>query len=125
MKAGLLAAVSVSAVAAHAATPHQDRLEQIKLIQSTPGVLWKAAVVDKFASQAPGASRSLNGVKGDWRAAVEAKVRSGEFKRFQPSKELQAMDIPESFDSAEHWPQCSKIIDDICDQSLTCNHSIV
>ncbi len=87
-------------------------MEQIKLIESTPGVLWKAAVVDKFASQAPGASSSLNGVKGDWRAAVEARVRSGEIKRFQPSKELQARTIPESFDSAEHWPQCAKTIED-------------
>jgi cathepsin B len=116
MKATFLAAVSVSAVAAGA--PHQDRVAQIAAIQSTPGVLWKAAVVEKFASQAPGASSSLNGVKGDWKASVEAGIRSGKIKRFQPSKELQAMAIPESFDSAEHWPQCAKTITDIRDQSM-------
>ena len=31
-------------------------------LQETPGILWEASVVDKFASQAPGVSKTMNGV---------------------------------------------------------------
>merc|ERR1712216_271685 len=75
---------------------HQDRAAQIQEIQNTPGVLWTAAATPRFASQAPGASKSLCGVKGDWKASVEAAIASGEVKRFQL---LTAAEVPESFDS--------------------------
>merc|ERR1719478_1019920 len=93
---------------------HEDRAAQIKTIQNTPGVLWTAAATPRFASEAPGASKSLCGVKGDWKASVEAAIASGEVKRFQL---LTAAEVPESFDSEANWPQCAKIIGDIRDQS--------
>merc|ERR1712232_727120 len=99
---------------APASDVHQDRAAQIQEIQNTPGVLWTAAATPRFASQAPGASKVLCGVKGDWQASVEADVASGKVERFQP---LTAMEIPETFDSEENWPHCAKIIGDIRDQS--------
>eukprot|EP00445_Apocalathium_hangoei_P044817 CAMPEP_0203986390 /NCGR_PEP_ID=MMETSP0360-20130528/5995_1 /ASSEMBLY_ACC=CAM_ASM_000342 /TAXON_ID=268821 /ORGANISM="Scrippsiella Hangoei, Strain SHTV-5" /LENGTH=196 /DNA_ID=CAMNT_0050925819 /DNA_START=86 /DNA_END=673 /DNA_ORIENTATION=+ len=115
MRTSMTAAVFISA--AVAATPHPERVAQIQAIQAIAGVQWKAALVDRFAHAAPGASKSLNGVKGDWKAAVEAGIRSGKIKRFAPSAALAATAITESFDSAANWPQCAKVIGDIRDQS--------
>mmetsp|Transcript_111338 Transcript_111338/g.300325 ORF Transcript_111338/g.300325 Transcript_111338/m.300325 type:complete len:453 (-) Transcript_111338:140-1498(-) len=115
MRTSLTAAVFISA--AVAATPHPERVAQIQAIQAIAGVQWKAALVDRFAHAAPGASKSLNGVKGDWKAAIQAGIRSGKIQRFAPSAALAAAEIPESFDSATNWPQCAKVIDDIRDQS--------
>jgi len=97
-----------------AAAVHEERLAQIKEIESAPGVLWKAAPVPRFASEAPGASKRLCGVKGGWKQQVRAAIERGEIVRFQPKLGLS---IPESFDSATNWPQCAKIIGDIQDQS--------
>jgi len=93
---------------------HKDRAAQIKEIQRIPGVKWTAGMSPRFAFQAPGASKSLCGVKGDWKASVQAAIALGKVKRFEP---LLAVQLPESFDSEEHWPQCAKIIGDIRDQS--------
>jgi len=96
---------------------HPDRLMQIREIQQSPGVLWKAAAVDRFASQAPGASKSLCGVKGDWKASIEESIKRGKIKRFVPNEGLAAVAIPANFDSETNWPQCAKVIGDIRDQS--------
>merc|ERR1711907_272826 len=113
----LIAFGSVAAFPSQDETVHPARLAQIKEIQATPGVLWTAAAVPRFASMAPGASKILNGVNGDWRKAVKAGIDSGKIKRFS-SNGLEAMSIPDSFDSAKNWPQCAKIIGDIRDQSM-------
>merc|ERR1711981_1395528 len=94
---------------------HPDRAAQIKEIQNTPGVLWTAGAHPRFASQGPGASRSLMGVIGDQSKTVADAVATGEVE-IAP-KLLGAASIPASFDSAENWPQCAKIIGDIRDQS--------
>jgi len=107
-----IAAISAVGVVA---SPHPDRVAQIHELQNTPGILWKADLVDRFASEAPGASKRLNGVKGDWKAAIEVGIRDGKIKRFSPA--LTAVAIPDSFDSAKNWPQCEKVIGDIRDQS--------
>ena len=46
-----------------ASAVHPDRAAQILEIENTPGVLWKATAHSRFASEAPGASRTLCGVK--------------------------------------------------------------
>jgi cathepsin B len=76
--------------------------------------LWTAAPQERFASEAPGASKHMMGVKGDWRASIEAAIASGKVERFQ---ELTAMAVPTDFDSETNWPKCAKIIGDIRDQS--------
>merc|ERR1712084_103356 len=86
----------------------------IEEIESTPGVLWKAAAHPRLASEAPGASADLCGVKGDQTAVVKDMVARGEM--IETTLDAQ-MEIPDSFDSAENWPQCAKIIGDIRDQS--------
>merc|ERR1712048_357277 len=94
---------------------HEERRVQIEEINNAPGVLWTAAPQERFASQAPGASKHMMGVKGDWRASIEEAIRSGKVERFQ--EELAAVEIPEEFDSETNWPKCAKIIGDIRDQS--------
>lgn len=100
-----------------AAIPHVDRSAQVEQIRNTPGVLWKAAVHGKFASEAPGASRQINGVKGDWDAEIESAIERGVVIRFSEGRFGAMNDPPESFDSAAYWPQCMKVIGDIRDQS--------
>merc|ERR1719160_768518 len=85
---------------------HPDRAAQIQEIEKTPGVLWKAAAHPRFASQAPGAFKDMNGIKDA--------IASGELVSHQADANAA---IPDSFDSEENWPQCAKIIGDIRDQS--------
>lgn len=108
--------VAISILVA-AAVPHEDRLAQIKEIQNTPGVLWKATVSGRFASEAPGASKPLCGVKGNWSEQIEAAVARGDVHRFTEGLMDSQEDPPESFDSATNWPKCAKVIGDIRDQS--------
>jgi len=94
---------------------HPERAAQIREIQNTPGVLWKAAAHPRFADQAPGASKTMCGVTVDPAKSIEEGIKNGEIVK----QELTATNtaIPDSFDSAEHWPQCAKVIGDIRDQS--------
>merc|ERR1712014_203402 len=85
------------------------------VIRNTPGVLWHAAAHPRFASQAPGASKDMMGVKGDQKKAVADLVAQGEIVYDSSAYTNQA--IPESFDSEQQWPQCAKVIGDIRDQS--------
>merc|ERR1711977_389751 len=93
---------------------HPDRVAQISEIENTPGVLWKAAPHARFASQAPGASKDLCGVKGDHKATIKEAISKGEIEEVHHDENAWA---PESFDSEQNWPQCAKIIGDIRDQS--------
>eukprot|EP00441_Pelagodinium_beii_P025241 CAMPEP_0197657936 /NCGR_PEP_ID=MMETSP1338-20131121/44933_1 /TAXON_ID=43686 ORGANISM="Pelagodinium beii, Strain RCC1491" /NCGR_SAMPLE_ID=MMETSP1338 /ASSEMBLY_ACC=CAM_ASM_000754 /LENGTH=376 /DNA_ID=CAMNT_0043234417 /DNA_START=64 /DNA_END=1194 /DNA_ORIENTATION=- len=93
---------------------HPDRLAQIKEIENTPGVLWKAVANERFGAAAPGASKYMNGVKGDQKEHIRKMVALGEVHEFVADKNLA---IPEEFDSEKNWPQCAKLIGDIRDQS--------
>jgi cathepsin B len=86
----------------------------IEKIEKTVGVLWKAVAHPRFAAQAPGASKDMNGVKGDRKAAIEKAIARGEVERVLEDAN---MAIPDNFDSEKNWPQCAKIIGDIRDQS--------
>jgi len=93
---------------------HPERATMIEDIKNTPGVLWKAEAHPRFATLPPGASSSMNGVKGDPKAAVKEAIARGDIESFDPWDNVLA---PETFDSEENWPQCAKIIGDIRDQS--------
>mmetsp|Transcript_9660 Transcript_9660/g.10819 ORF Transcript_9660/g.10819 Transcript_9660/m.10819 type:complete len:360 (-) Transcript_9660:38-1117(-) len=93
---------------------HEDRLVQIQEIQQMHGVLWQAAVNPRFASEAPGASKSQCGVKGNWKEQVQSAIAMGEVFPFEEDVNVE---VPDNFDSAKHWPQCAKVIGDIEDQS--------
>merc|ERR1712125_165496 len=99
---------------APAADVHPERRAMIEEIQNTPGVLWKAAPHPRFASEAPGASKNLCGANGDQKKAVKDMVERGEI--VETTLDVQ-VEIPDSFDSEQNWPHCSKIIGDIRDQS--------
>jgi len=92
----------------------QERAAMIDEILKTPGVLWRAEPHPRFASQPPGASADLCGVKGDPKVAVEDAIARGEIERllFDPN-----VAVPDEFDSETNWPQCAKIIGDVRDQS--------
>lgn len=94
---------------------HPERAAMIDAIQASTGVLWKASAHPRFAAEAPGASRSLCGVKGDPKEAIAAGVARGDITRVLYG--VAAMELPEEFDSETNWPQCAKIIGDIRDQS--------
>lgn len=113
------ASVFFSLITAAGATAHVDRIDQIKEILNQPNVLWKPAMNDRFRSEAPGASKSLCGVKPNWKKELAKAVERGDVKRFDAQAEgiVSTAEIPESFDSAENWPDCSKIIGEIRDQS--------
>jgi cathepsin B len=112
LAASALAAVVGSALAQDV---HPERIVQIEKIQSTPGVLWQAAAHPRFASEAPGFSRDMNGVKGNQSKVVADLMAKGEI--VLDSSASSNADIPDNFDSAEQWPHCAKIINDIRDQS--------
>ncbi|OLP96713.1 Cathepsin B-like cysteine proteinase 6 [Symbiodinium microadriaticum] len=78
------------------------------------GVTWTPSAVERFAPEAPGASKSLCGVKGNTTKSIESAVKRGEIHRFVAEMDG---DIPEDFDSAAQWPECEKMINDIRDQS--------
>lgn len=114
MKVFAASALFAAGFAQVSASVHPDRLAQIAVIENTPGVLWKAAANERFATKAPGASQDMNGVKGDQKANIEELIKLGEIKEFVAVPNLA---IPEEFDSETNWPQCAKIIGDIRDQS--------
>jgi len=105
----------VLAGAVTASDVHPERAAQIAQIQNTPGVLWQAAAHPRFASQAPGTSMDLMGVKGDQKKAVADMLKSGEIVQDVSTNSNAA--VPDNFDSETNWPQCAKIIGDIRDQS--------
>jgi cathepsin B len=96
------------------AAVHPDRAAQILEIQNTPGVLWQAAAHPRFASEAPGASKSLCGVIGNQTEEIEKHIALGEIVEHFASEDVT---VPDAFDSATNWPQCAKMINDIRDQS--------
>merc|ERR1712187_517795 len=73
-----------------------------------------AAAHPRFASEPPGASKSMNGVVGDQKAIMDDLINRGEVQEFV--SDANAL-IPDSFDSEQNWPECAKIIGDIRDQS--------
>eukprot|EP00928_Gymnodinium_smaydae_P036312 TRINITY_DN253_c0_g1_i2.p1 TRINITY_DN253_c0_g1~~TRINITY_DN253_c0_g1_i2.p1 ORF type:complete len:389 (-),score=72.92 TRINITY_DN253_c0_g1_i2:156-1262(-) len=115
MVRGIVVFASVGVAAATASHVHVDRLAQIEEISQTPGVLWRAEANVRFGNQAPGASKSMCGVKANWKDELAAAMKRGEVTRFAPSDANAA--IPDNFDSETNWPQCAKIIGDIRDQS--------
>jgi len=101
-------------VATGVADIHPDRLAQIKNIENTPGVLWKAVANERFGTKAPGASEYMNGVKGDQKEHIRKLILAGEMEEFVADANVA---VPDAFDSEKNWPQCAKIIGDIRDQS--------
>lgn len=93
---------------------NEERLAQIQAIQATPGLTWTAAAHPRFASEAPGASKDLCGVKDGWKERIQSRIHDGKMLRSVASS---GASIPEEFDSETNWPQCAKIIGDIRDQS--------
>jgi len=109
--------VALSAVSLGAAPyVHPDRAAQIEIVNAA-ATTWKAAPHPRFSNQAPGASKSLNGVLGNWAEDIKDQIRMGEVEQYVPHPSIANAAIPTAFDSATNWPQCAKTIGDIRDQS--------
>lgn len=94
---------------------HPLRLKQIHEINAMKST-WRAGVNSRFALEAPGASKSQNGVKMTEQKMIKSvHLMNGELARFRPKDPT--LEIPESFDSQEAFPKCASIIGDIRDQS--------
>jgi cathepsin B len=99
-------------------THDENRLAAIAAINSRPDVLWTAGVNSRFAGQPLGAAKDLCGVKPGNKEHMRARVAKGELGFIaRPAVTDGLAALPESFDAAEHWPHCAKVIADIRDQS--------
>jgi len=86
----------------------------IKKINEMDGVLWTAGVNERFIGQPIGSSKTLAGVKSGAKAKLRQSVASGKVRvGIKPT----TVALPTSFDSAEAWPKCAAVINDIRDQS--------
>merc|ERR1711939_737113 len=103
----ILSVLLLCAVVSAAPTNETTQENMVDRINSTPDVLWKAGLNERFAD--PSAMKSLCGVKAD-SAALVAKLPTAVSK-------IADADVPDSFDSETNWPQCAKVIGDIRDQS--------
>jgi len=104
------------------ASVHPERAAQIETVRSSAGVRWHAAPHPRFSSLPPGASKPLCGVRGDWKAQIQAALKEGTISQFVPrsigvAEGAYPNTIPDSFDAASKWPQCARVIGDIRDQS--------
>jgi len=95
-------------------TVHPERAASIDVVKATAGVTWTAAPHPRFSAEAPGASKSLLGVVGNWTDMIEQALARGDMQALLHDENVE---IPESFDSATQWPHCAKTINDIRDQS--------
>lgn len=73
---------------------------------SSPLTALQARHNPNFKGQPIGASKVLCGVKEGSAQYTEDAVAAGRAER-GPAKATRA--IPDSFDSAEHWPKCAKV----------------
>jgi cathepsin B len=110
MKSFVLLACLFAAYAAAAPTMINDQ-KFVDAINSVPGITWTAGMNPRFSNSPLSELKSLNGVLPGSLEEV-LKLPQADHSYIADS------DIPDSFDSAENWPQCAKVIDDIRDQSM-------
>jgi cathepsin B len=101
--------------AAIAAMAHDAaRQKMIDEINSIPDITWTAGFNTRFRGEPIGVSKSLCGVKDDNLERMKQKILAGEIEVAEAPENFAP---PDDFDSATNWPNCSKVIDDIRDQS--------
>eukprot|EP00729_Bicosta_minor_P020055 gene20055-8309_t len=88
----------------------------VDAINSKEGVTWTAAVQQRFAGQPIGASASLMGHNGNRSEYLATALANGDLEQFVPTWSAN-VEVPDAFDSVTNWPTCSKILNDIRDQS--------
>merc|ERR1719253_2490265 len=96
-----------------AAAHDEARAAQIHAINSMVGVTWTAGKNARFAGLPLGAAKDLCGVKPGHKEHLLGQVANGNLSVI-PKR---SVELPDEFDSAEHWPECAKVISDIRDQS--------
>jgi hypothetical protein len=106
MKAVILALAL--AASGNALTPREELAKSVNDLKTT----WTAKV-GSDANKPLHSSRHLYGVLPENEAEYALLPKVPKLTR----EEVEAMDIPDAFDSAENWPQCANVINDIRDQS--------
>jgi len=88
----------------------EDMIQKINSMQST----WKAHHNPRFYNQPVGVAADLCGVKM-MAPGMLKKLENVEVIKI--NKSFEELGLPAEFDSAENWPQCADVINDIRDQS--------
>jgi cathepsin B len=91
----------------------QVRVADAARINDLPGIHWRAGNA-RFQGLPLGTSQNLCGVKVDFAAHLASLLAAGRAAYYSS---LTNDTLPKSFDSAEGWPACAGIINDIRDQS--------
>jgi len=112
LKTNLMKSALIFVAGAAAVLADQERMvhDSIDAINAVPGILWKAGPNPRFENAPASSVKALCGVKPDSWGQVQALPRE--------KSAIRDSEIPDSFDSAENWPQCAKVIGDIRDQSM-------
>jgi cathepsin B len=97
-------------------THFAERQQQVDEINNMPGVTWTAAVQPRFSGLPVGASKTLMGHLGNRTEYLTRAILAGDMEQFSPTW-TKDVSIPDAFDSVTNWPACSKILNDIRDQS--------
>ena len=98
--------------------PASERTVLVNEINANPQNLWKAASYPRFDGQPVGAAKAMCGVDINlYLQNLRSSIESGEVQ--VDETEVQANDLPESFDAASNpaWKSCATVISDIRDQS--------
>jgi hypothetical protein len=103
---GLVLALALGS--SSALTPREELAKSVNDLKTT----WTAKV-GSDANKPLHSSRHLYGVLESSKVDFEALPKAPKLTR----EEVEAMGIPHSFQSAENWPQCAQVINDIRDQS--------
>ena len=85
---------------------------RVTFIRSQPDVLWQARLNPSLQG---GAMQRLLGVPADYPRTFAAAVEAGDVQKYEPRNPN--LELPVSFDAAEHWPECASLINTIRDQS--------
>lgn len=110
----MLSALSIGFVAPTVESVHPDRAQAIQEVNNAK-TTWVAAAHARFAADAPGASKPLLGVKGNWQVDIQEAIKQGRMEEYTGANANDA--VPEAWDAAEAFPDCAKSIGDIRDQS--------
>ena len=123
MQGNILTLTFVLSAAAVLATPAKEmqfldhnkvREAEVMRINSDEKILWKAKVYERFKNKPLGHSKNMLGLKDDFAKVYQDRVDDGTIEVVKASPGFTA---PDTFDSAEAFPECNKTITDIRDQS--------
>jgi len=93
-----------------------ERQRLIDLVNNNEKALWTAGHNERFKGKPVGYAKNLCGAKETPRELIESEILAGNLVRAANITGT-GDELPDTFDSKDNWPQCSKVIGEIRDQS--------